>query len=223
MFVCLSGWEGRFLLLRFTRHFYIRADPSRVELWLDSGMLSLVQRHHVELWSWPKKPQKSPTKHKTWNSNTIFHSCWLPPSDCCSPTCYLSPSTKCVNSPSPPPLPYLIFLWHPMEEADSAGPSKPSEESTATVKTTCAASCQLHTRLYTSSTPRHSWSELPQCPLSPEGGNFFALQYDPQPIQPPNSGLKGQWMSFQSTRHKMSLTSPESHPHSWTLPYPAGS
>lgn len=138
-------------------------------------------------------------------------------SDCCSPACYLSPSTKYVNSPSAPLLPCLISLWHLMEEADSAGPAKPSEESTATVKTACAASL---------SAPYPPWEATPPPLHGTLGVNCLNVHFPlkaeipshcsmtPQPMQPPDSGLKGQWMSFQSMRDKMSLTSPESHPHS---------
>lgn len=108
-------------------------------------MPSLIRRHHVDLWSWPKKLQKSPIsiKPEILTQFSIPGDCHLL-SHCCSPTYYLSPSTKYVNSPSPPLLLCLINLWHPMMKRECR-PGKTLWGEHSQLRLHVLLLCQLHT------------------------------------------------------------------------------
>lgn len=139
-----------------------------------------------------KKTGKYPTKHKTWSSKTIFQPCGLPSSLLLLVFCYI-PLQKWVISPSLPPLPCLISLHHLIMRRHSSSPVKRTEESTVTVKTTCATSLSAPFPLWEVTTlVWPSWSKMLQYLPAPEGRNSFVLCYDSQSWSPCYSHLRPQ-------------------------------
>lgn len=107
-------------------------------------------------------------KHKNLAQFSTHVDCHLL-SDCCllAISLYKMGSHSITSTPS---MSDLSTASNEEEVAESLGPAKPTEESAATVKTTCAAS-QLAPLLLREGMPplRYPWGEVTQCSPAPEG------------------------------------------------------
>lgn len=149
---------------------------------LNSQAASLIWRHCVAIRPWPRKPQNSPTKHKTWMSGTIstpidchllFDCGWL------AIALYKMGNHSFTSAPSMSDL----SMTSDDEETDSSSSIKHSKQSLVSLKTTWTTSqlvrLPLQETIPADTALSLEWSA--SMPLWSCGRSFFMLQYDPQP------------------------------------------